>query len=312
MLWWVYGYPCGLRSGGWVGYGQNALMQDLTPFTLSLSPFLSPVRLKPLFGREKIKLPATLVSEDFPSMPKYSLFLLLLMAAIGNVNAQVFKCKGADGKTQFSDTPCKAGNNSEVVPDRAPVTKQQQYDAQQRAARLQDESAALDQSKANAQAEHQAQQQRQEVAKQTAPLPVAVNDTEAISNCVKDVERRGASQNVKAEMIAACRTAGAAQRSMGGSGDDVKNCVKNVERTGASEKEKARQLAVCHGGDVQPEPLPVVVKQKQLQNPSVIKNCSNGVCQDQYGNVYRKDVMGNLESSDGRRCKQYGTTLACD
>lgn len=240
------------------------------------------------------------------------LFPLLLVVAIGNANAQVFKCKGADGKTQFSDTPCKSGNSSEVVPDRAPVTKQQQYEAQQRAARLQDESAALDQSKANAQAEHQVQQQRQEAAKQTAPAPVAVNDTEAISNCVKDVERRGASQNVKAEMIAACRTAGLTQRSTGTSSESVQTCVKNVERTGASEKEKARQLAACHGGDVQPEPQPVVVKQKQLQNPSVIKSCSNGVCRDQYGNDYRKDVMGNLETSDGRRCKQYGTTLACD
>ncbi len=245
-------------------------------------------------------------------MTKNSFFLLLLITTIGQANAQVFKCKGADGKTQFSDTPCKSGNSSEVVPDRAPVTKQQQYEAQQRAARLEDESAALDQSKANAQAEYQVQQQRQAAAKQAAPVPEPVSDSEAISNCVKDVQRRAAPESVKAEMIAACRTAGGAQRAMGASGEDVKNCVRNVERSAASEKDKARQLAVCHGGDVQSEPQPVVVKQKQVQNPSVIKNCSNGVCWDQYGKDYRKDAMGNLETREGRSCKQYGSTLTCN
>ena len=231
-------------------------------------------------------------------MFKHSLFLLLLIAAIGNANAQVFKCKGPDGKTQFSDTACKTGINSEIVPDRAPVTKQQQYDAQQRAARLQDESASLDQTKAGAQAEQQAQQQGQETAKQVTPAANGVNDSEAISNCVKDVERRGASQNVKAEMIAACRTAGFSQRSTGTSSEAVQTCVKNVERTGASEKEKTRQLATCHGGDVKPE-------------PTTITSCDRDDCRDNQGNHYKK-VGPNLVGTNGNICQTIGNRLHCD
>ena len=185
-------------------------------------------------------------------------YLLLAVAlAASSANAQVFKCKGADGKTQFSDTACKAGNSSEMVPDRVPVTEQQRQEAQQRAQRMQGEAGAIDSDKAAAQSTQQAQQQRQtiETENKTTAAKESANDADAVANCVRDVERRGASQKVKAEMIAACRTAGTTQRSSAMSDDAVSNCVKNVERTGASEKDKARQIAMCHGGDVKPEPL---------------------------------------------------------
>jgi hypothetical protein len=198
------------------------------------------------------------------------LFLLVVTVAATNASAEIFKCKGADGKIQFSDTPCKAGNTSQVVPDRAPVTDQQRYEAQQRAQQMQNEAAALDGEKAAAISAHQVQQQRQaaEADKKGAASKVAASDAEAINACVRDVERRGASQNVKAEMIAACRTAGISQRSMGQSADVVSNCVKRVERTGASEKEKARQLATCHGADVQTEP--------PRPRPTMIMSCATG------------------------------------
>jgi hypothetical protein len=79
-------------------------------------------------------------------------YLLMLAAAAvgGTADAQVYKCKGPDGKVQFSDKLCKSANASEVVPDRMPVTRQQQYEAQQRARQMQDEAAALDQQPAAA------------------------------------------------------------------------------------------------------------------------------------------------------------------
>lgn len=202
-----------------------------------------------MVSSERVKLITPLVS----GMLKY-LFLLLVTFSATNVSAEVFKCKGADGKIQFSDTPCKGGNASQVIPDRAPITDQQRYEAQQRALQMQSEAAALDGKKAAAISAYQTHQQRQAAEGETrgAAAKVASSDADAINACVRDVERRGASQNVKAEMIAACRTAGIVQRSTGLSGDIVSDCVKRVERTGASEKEKARQLAICHGGDVEP------------------------------------------------------------
>ncbi len=177
-------------------------------------------------------------------MIQRSLVFALLSLAV-TAHAGVFKCTGADGRMQFSDTPCKNGEKAEVLPDRAPRTAQQQLEAQQRAARMLAESAAVD-------------------GAQPVPAPTptdnptsalqAPNDADAIANCIRDVERQPASQKVKAEMILACQSAGRTQRIAGRSADAVSECVRSVERTGASGTDKARFLAECHGGDVKAEP----------------------------------------------------------
>ena len=187
----------------------------------------------------------------------FKLVLFLTLAVSATVaNAEVFKCEGVNGKVQFSDTACATGSRSEVLPDRAPITAQQQQDAQQRNQRLQNQTVEPGAEKISAQAAPSAQTQTQ------SPAP---NDADAVANCVRDVERRGASQNVKAEFIAACQSAGRTQRSTNQASSAVEDCVRNVERTGASERDKSRQIAVCHGGDVKPEPvIPVKARSKLM------------------------------------------------
>lgn len=246
-------------------------------------------------------------------MSKYLLLLVLLVSSL-NVGAQVFKCKGVDGKIQFSDTTCKGSAQAEIVKDRGSyVDPQDQYNAQQRTIRMQGEIAVKDNEKAAAVAAHQGELKRQEAesSRKVAGAQAASNDADAVAACVRDVERRGASQNVKAEMLAACRTAGLVQRSTGITGDAISNCVKNVERTGASEKEKARQLATCHGGDVQPEPLPPPVQKTGPAPLLVIKNCVGSTCTDQMGNRYTT-TLGKTVRSDGKRCYQQGNAFYCD
>lgn len=186
-------------------------------------------------------------------MLKFILSLTLAVSAT-LASAEVFRCEGANGKIQFSDTACTTGSRSQVLPDRAPITAQQQQDAQQRNQRLQSPAA---------------EPGGENVSAQTAspsPTQNAVpNDADAVANCVRDIERRGASQNVKAELIAACQSAGRTQRSTNLASSAVDDCVRNVERTGASEKDKSRQITVCHGGDVKPEPvLPVKTRSKVM------------------------------------------------
>ncbi len=172
------------------------------------------------------------------------LFTLLSVAI--SAQAGVFKCTGTDGKTQFSDTPCTNGAKAEVVPDRAPITPQQQLDARQRTARMQAESDAAG---------------GQPLASPTPTTPLNAStsvqpsqtNADAVANCTRDVERQAASQQVKAEMIVACQSAGEKQRSSGRSADAISECVRSVERAGASGSDKARLLAECHGGDVKPE-----------------------------------------------------------
>ena len=188
-------------------------------------------------------------------MPKFVLPLLLAIFVTGADAQTLFKCIGDDGKIEISDRACDPVSRSEKMPDRAPITQQQRYEAQQRAQRLQDEAANGEASSETAKSVAASAQKTEDQGQAAAAANTAADDENAIANCVRDVERRGASQDVKAEMIAACRTAGQVQRSSGMSSDAVSECVKRVERTGASEMEKARQLAMCHGGDVQPEHL---------------------------------------------------------
>ena len=173
-----------------------------------------------------------------------------------NASAEVFKCKDSDGKLKFSDTPCRAGSISEIIPDRSPVTQQQRQEAQQRAMQMQSEAGGLE---SNKQADNRVSRQHKDSESGNAPFATRTSDPDAYSNCIRDVERHGASQNIKAELIAACRTAGTAQSSKQTTTDTVEECVRSVERTGASEADKARQLAICHGGDVRPLFLPVPV-----------------------------------------------------
>lgn len=245
---------------------------------------------------------------------KHVLLIAVALAAAG-ANAQVYKCKGADGKIQFSDKPCIGAKQTELVPDRGSyVSPEQQYEAQQRTAKMRDEIDANAQEVAAANAaRHAAFKREQAVAdQQAAREQMAANSSDAMAACVRDVERRGASQNVKAQMIAACRTAGSSQRATSTPSSAVSECVKNVERTGASEREKARQIALCHGGDVQPEvyrPAHPVALNPAPQ--AVIKSCNGPSCTDQFGNRYTT-TQGKTVRSDGKRCYQQGTRLYCD
>ena len=187
-------------------------------------------------------------------------FITVVFAVLAlNASAEVFKCKGSDGRTQFSDTPCRAGCASEIIPDRLPVTQQQRQEAQHRAMQMRSEEGTLEGSKTNTQPDNQALRQPLD----PEPISSAVrseSNADPYANCVRDVERHGASQNVKAELIAACRTAGTTQGHKDTATDTVRECVRSVERTGASEAEKARQLTICHGGDVRPQFMPVPIQ----------------------------------------------------
>ena len=178
-----------------------------------------------------------------PLIQRTLMFALLYLAL--TAHAGVFKCSGADGRMQFSDTPCKNGMKTEELPDRAPVTPQQQLEAQQRAARMQAESVAID----------GLQPASETTPTHTPPSALPIQgDANAVANCIRDIERQPASQKIKAEMVVACQSAGRTQRNTGQSADAVSECVRSVERAGASGSDKARLLAQCHGGDVRTEP----------------------------------------------------------
>ena len=181
-------------------------------------------------------------------------FVATALLCIG-AHAQLRKCVSLSGQVTYSDVLCVQGSSSGSLAN--PVDNQLDHSAiradlnKHRAKTVNDEARLSDLA-----AESHAQSLLQHGDGKGFKQPVAPTAADTASNvrdCIRDVERQPASQNVKAELIASCRTAGIVQLNTGQSADVVKNCVASVERTGASGNIKARQLAICHGGDVKPE-----------------------------------------------------------
>ena len=101
-------------------------------------------------------------------MHKHLLFLVFLVAS-ATAQAEVFMCKKPTGETEFSDTPCKAGSSSEVVPDRDHLTPQQQNAAQRK---LQEQRKEAN----DAAAQRSAAQAIQQPVAEPAPSPPAEVD----------------------------------------------------------------------------------------------------------------------------------------
>ncbi|MGE5384953.1 MAG: DUF4124 domain-containing protein [Betaproteobacteria bacterium] len=246
-------------------------------------------------------------------LSKYVIFFVLFFAGLlhSDVYAEVYKCRGPNGQVIISDTGCFAGTVVESARASEFISPERQRQAREVNARRLNQLNAIEN-------ENAAYRQSQQVnvppprAAEVAPQNAIAFDSDAYQTCVRDVERQAASQAVKAEMIAACRTAGMTQRSSGMSAGVVSSCVKNVERTGASGSEKARQLAICHGGDVAPLPPP---PQKVVDTgpplPAHIKNCFQNTCTDTNGMHY-KTQFGKTVRSDGKRCHQRGSAIYCD
>jgi hypothetical protein len=231
------------------------------------------------------------------------------------VQAQTFKCTAPDGKITYSNVACPDSTQSARPVDTSANTldgsalrEQAQKD---KAAATHVEATQREHAAAEAGKRQQAQAQAAEAAKQEAQK--AQSDEAAYANCTRDVERQSVTEDVRAELFAACRTAGASQRQRGMGDAAVRECVRSVERTGAFPKDKARQIALCHGAEVLPEP-PVVVLRPSVRpmGPPRITTCSGNQCSDDTGQRYFKQQGTGLMREDGKMCQlAAGNTVRC-
>ncbi len=248
---------------------------------------------------------------------KLSLLIAAFLLSLGNasVQAQTIKCTAPDGKVTYSNMVCPDSTQS-VKPvdttgntlDGSALREQAQKD---KAAATHVETTQREQAAAEASSRQQAQAQAAVAAKQQAQQ--TQTDEAAYANCVRDVERQSLTEDTRAELFVACRTAGASQRQSGMSASAIRDCVRSVERTGAFPKDKVRQVAMCHGANVLPEP-PVVVLRPSVRpmGPPRITTCSGNQCSDDAGQRYFKQQGTGLVREDGKACQlAAGNTVRC-
>lgn len=248
---------------------------------------------------------------------KLSLLIAASFAAVlcSNADAQARKCTAPDGKVTYSDVACPDSTAAERTVetrgntlDGSALRDQVQRD---KAAATQAEATERERAAFEAGSRQQAQAQAAAAAKQEAQK--AQSDEAAYGNCVRDVERQSVTEDVRAELFAACRTAGASQRQSGMSDAALRECVRGVERTGAFPKDKARQIAICHGADVKPEPPVVVLRPSaRTMGPPRVTTCNGNQCSDDAGQRYFKQQGTGLMREDGKLCQLgAGNTVRC-
>jgi len=244
---------------------------------------------------------------------KLALLVAASLAAVlcSNADAQARKCTAPDGRVTYSDVACPDSTASE----REVETRGNTLDGSALREQARKDKTAAAQAEATERertaAEAGSRQQAQAQAKQEAQK--AQSDEAAYRNCVRDVERQSVTEDVRAELFAACRTAGASQRQSGISEAALHECVRGVERTGALPNDKARQIAMCHGADVKPEP-PVVVLRPSVRTmgPPKINTCTGNQCSDAAGQRYFKQQGTGLLREDGKLCQLApGNTVRC-
>lgn len=245
---------------------------------------------------------------------KLSLLITTSLVALlcAPAQAQPRRCTAPDGKVTYSDVACADSTQSE----RAVETRGNTVDSSELREKVQKDRAAAAQNEARererAAQESSDRQQAQSKAARQEGLN-AEKDANAYADCTRDVERQGVAENVKAELFAACRTAGGSQRRSGMGENTIRECVRNVESTGAYAAERARQVATCHGADVKPEP-PVVVLHPRVRTmgPPRLAGCTGNQCSDDAGQRYFKQQGSGLLREDGRPCQlAAGNRIVC-
>jgi len=141
----------------------------------------------------------------------------------------------------------------------------------------------------------------------------AQSDETAFANCIRDVESQSITEDIRAALFAACRTAGVSRRHSGMTNSLLRDCVRNVERIGAIPSDKARQIAICHGADVLPGPPVVVIPPKaRAIGPHRVNTCSGNQCSDDAGQRYFKQQGSGLVREDGKSCQlAEGSAVRC-
>lgn len=173
--------------------------------------------------------------------------LLAMLAPAGQ--ADVYKCRLADGRIEYSNTGCQNSSPLSVRRDEtvSPENRAQaERDLERMRAYLDEREAAGRTAPPNATAAG--------ASSPPGPSPSAVDD------CLRDLERQAMSAEQRAKMEASCRSTGGNQpfsESEPIYGGGIGRCLRNVDRRHLSPAERARRINQCQGVYV-PTPQPVL------------------------------------------------------
>jgi hypothetical protein len=189
----------------------------------------------------------------------------ILLALVGAsllslpVQAEIYKCRLPNGKTEISNSPCPTGSGTLTVRPDETVPEQTRQQAERDVARMRN---YVDQREAAQRADEAAERQRQTGERQAA-AEQAVYQSDNMNACLRELAQHPVDAARRTELEAICRAKAKTEPAViqvpvygGGLSSGIDHCIGNILRLRLTPVEQNRRVARCQGNYAQP-PGPV-------------------------------------------------------
>lgn len=210
--------------------------------------------------------------------------LVLAFALTSPAHGQVFRCKDATGKLNFSDRPCDSDQSGALI----------QRQRSQEAIQQERMEAAEAQFQKEVRRSMESPQTNQTPMRATAPVPPTVNQWAC----------RKAKDNYQT-------TAGGTFRNALEKAKTLQEEEQRVNKAcGTNQNEYANPQAVADR-DRQEKEARRAAREQQKPKPTIITHCDPGFCYDDTGGVYHKSGPDLMTGPNGKTCHRTGTFWNC-
>ena len=195
---------------------------------------------------------------------KYVIGTLLALMAVSS-QAEIYKCRLADGRTEISSAPCSGGSATLSARPAETVPEASREQAERDVARMR---SFVEQREAEQRREEAAYTRQQETERQ-AEAARRVYETSDMESCLRELGRQNVDAARRTELEAVCRGKSAALSPVIAvpvpvyPAHGIDACVQNVLRLRLAPAEQERRIAQCRGITV----LPPVTQPRPRQAP---------------------------------------------
>lgn len=179
--------------------------------------------------------------------------LLLALLALP-VQADIYKCRLPNGRTEISNAPCPSGSGTLTVRPDDTVSEANRQQAERDVERMR---SFVEKREAEQRNEEAAERQRQSSERQSAAQQ-RVYQSGTMDDCLRELDLYPVEPARRAELEAICRAKARSEPTLvpvpvfGGIGNPVDACIHNVMRLQLGPSEHNRRIALCQGQVVVP------------------------------------------------------------
>ena len=228
------------------------------------------------------------INIDFPSdsfITEYakanmSIWIALLTTLLAlPAQADIYKCRLANGKTEISNSPCPAGSGTVTVRPDDTVSEENRRQAERNVERMQ---SFVEKREAEQLADEKIEQERQAGERQLAAQQ-RVYESTSMENCLRELAQQSIDTQRRAELEAICRAKAKNEPTVIGvpvyGGGGAGTCIQNVMRLHLSPAEQNRRINQCqrvyHPAPL-PSPLPPPHHEPKAENKPGKNACPRG------------------------------------